>query len=178
MDQTCSKKVFLIHNKVNGHYYGIRHIEISLGIKFDFKSTVLFFWIKLAQKGCFQSKAGQTFTSMPSFILNRHFHVICLVPKRLEKILFILTNLLKSNTSEIKQSISLTTTCFQKIVRELEWLILTCLYPQTPQRYKNVTSLLTLTVRGVDNLWKGLKGEIPVNIYLSSLSFFIVSLNE
>ena len=32
------------------------HIRISLGTKFQLRLTVLTFWVKFAQKGCFRSK--------------------------------------------------------------------------------------------------------------------------
>ena len=32
------------------------HIQINLGIKSQFKLTILIFWTKFAQTGCFQSK--------------------------------------------------------------------------------------------------------------------------
>ena len=45
LDKTCKK----------GHYK-ILHIEISLATKFRLKPTLLNFWIKLTQKGYFQTK--------------------------------------------------------------------------------------------------------------------------
>ena len=39
------------------HDHWILHIRISLGTKFLLKPTILIFWTKFAQKGCFQSKA-------------------------------------------------------------------------------------------------------------------------
>ena len=38
------------------------HIQISLGTKFQLKLTILLFWTKFAQKGCFRSKTKKVNT--------------------------------------------------------------------------------------------------------------------
>ena len=45
------KKVFLVKNWKSEHYHSIPHIQISLGIKFPLKLTILIFFTKFVQKG-------------------------------------------------------------------------------------------------------------------------------
>ena len=43
------------------HHYKILHIQISLGTKFRLKLIFLNFWIKLTQKGYFQTKSSENY---------------------------------------------------------------------------------------------------------------------
>ena len=61
MDQLYPKRVFLLENRKNEHHHRILHIRISLRTKFQLKLTILIFWAKLAQKGCFRSKSENSY---------------------------------------------------------------------------------------------------------------------
>ena len=57
------KRIFPVKNKKNKHHHEILHIQISLCINFQLNLTILIFWTKFAQKGCFQSKTGKMNTT-------------------------------------------------------------------------------------------------------------------
>ena len=56
LEQIYPKRAFLVKNRKSEHHHYILHIRIGLGTKFQLRSTILIFWAKFAQKGCFWSK--------------------------------------------------------------------------------------------------------------------------
>ena len=56
LEQICSKRVFLVESRKSEHQHWILHIRISLVTKFRLKMTILIFWTKIIQKGCFRLK--------------------------------------------------------------------------------------------------------------------------
>ena len=56
LEQICSKRVFLVESRKSEHQHWILHIRISLVTKFRVKMTILIFWTKFIQKGCFRLK--------------------------------------------------------------------------------------------------------------------------
>ena len=59
------KRVFTVYNKKKSkHHHWILHIQIILGPKFQPRLTILIFWPKFAQKGCFQFKQEKVNTTI------------------------------------------------------------------------------------------------------------------
>ena len=74
LDQICPVSVIPIKSKINEHYHSIQQISVSLGTKFNHNKTVLLFWTKFAQKGCFQSKREKLNIPIEFSTLSTQFH--------------------------------------------------------------------------------------------------------
>ena len=55
LGNTCKKRS-KTEKREQEHHHQIFYIRISLGSKFQLQQTIMTFWKKFAQKGCFQSK--------------------------------------------------------------------------------------------------------------------------
>ena len=59
-----------VENRKSEHHYEILHIQISLGIKFRLKLTLLNFWIESTQKGYFRTKKNENYHRILHFQVN------------------------------------------------------------------------------------------------------------
>ena len=55
-DKIYPKNVFLVEIRKSEHHHWILHMRIGLGTKFQLRLTILMFWAKFSQKGCFRIK--------------------------------------------------------------------------------------------------------------------------
>ena len=60
LDLICPKKLFPVENRKSKHHHWILLIQISPCTKFLLKMTILIFWTKFTQKGCFRSKTEKS----------------------------------------------------------------------------------------------------------------------
>ena len=71
----CSHlKIFTVKNRKSEHHHWIPHIQISLGIKFPLKLTILIFLTRFAQKGFYGLK--QKKWTLHIFYIILHIHII------------------------------------------------------------------------------------------------------
>ena len=60
LDQIYRRRAFPFENeKIEQHHWN-KHIQLSLGIKFHLKLTILIFWTRLSQTGYFQPKTKKS----------------------------------------------------------------------------------------------------------------------
>ena len=74
-ESSCSHlKIFTVKNRKSEHHHWIPHIQISLGIKFPLKLTILIFLTRFAQKGFYGLK--QKKWTLHIFYIILHIHII------------------------------------------------------------------------------------------------------